>query len=415
VRPRFARDGKSVWCGDLAHPARADVATGETLETLPVALGTNAGMVEELPDGRLVAVAAATGVALFDEDRTVRWLSHEYFEEVLAATPDATHALAVRLPDIGAELMALPFDGGEGESQRGSGVVPYKGLRVAPDRETIAWSTCHARTALARVGATTITSLGPQPEWDEFDASWIAGTTSIAEIASRGGGVEVWIVDRTGHEPPRVLPRRAGATGMLALVASPKGDALAIVYEGLGISVEPVAGGAESVVGVPGDIEPTFRRDGRALYFTRPDADGVPRVYEASLDGGDPKPLLEVGTSAPAASPVDDRLVFLEGSSAGSDSALPMIVDVRTHAKRPLSAKLARGRYTSPRFSPDGKRVAVLRGGRELVEIDPATGGIVRSVSSGASQLQTVVYTGTETLVVRGQWLGDVWMADDAF
>jgi hypothetical protein len=128
------------------------------------------------------------------------------------------------------------------------------------------------------------------------------------------------------------------------------------------------------------------------------------------VGGGEATPLLEPGTDDPAASPVDDRVAFLVGGVADS---VPMLWDGRTGARRPLSAKLQPGRYTSLRFSLDGKRVAVLRGDTDLVEVDATTGNVVRTwTAPNAEAAYNPTYTPVGLVVERMAWQGNIWVAD---
>ena len=159
----------------------------------------------------------------------------------------------------------------------------------------------------------------------------------------------------------------------------------------------------------PTDVGPTFRYGGAQILFAR-HVDGQPRVTAVPVDGGEPTPLLEPGTDGPAASPVDDRVAFLAGGVA---DALPMIWDGHTGARRPLSPKLTPGRYASLRFSLDGKRVAVVRGDTDLLEIDAATGNIARTwTPPNAEAAYNPTYTPVGLLVERVSWQGNIWVAD---
>jgi hypothetical protein len=83
---------------------------------------------------------------------------------------------------------------------------------------------------------------------------------------------------------------------------------------------------------------------------------------------------------------------------------------------RPLSPAMSRGRYRDPRFSPDGRRVALVRGDRELVELDAATGEVVRVVTpEPGDMLHTPSYAAGNLIVLRARWQGNIWVADARF
>ena len=98
-----------------------------------------------------------------------------------------------------------------------------------------------------------------------------------------------------------------------------------------------------------------------------------------------------------------------------SDDYVPTLWDGRAGSVRPLSPKLVAGRYGYLRFSPDGRRVALVRGQTELIEVDVASGAIVRSFSTPTDdQLGVPAYVPGGTVAVHVRWQGNVWMADVA-
>jgi hypothetical protein len=135
------------------------------------------------------------------------------------------------------------------------------------------------------------------------------------------------------------------------------------------------------------------------------------------IDGGEATPLLPEGSDLAAPSPIDDRIVYVSGNSLAE--ALPQLWDGR-HS-RPLSAQLQTGRYGRPRFSPDGRRVAIPRGDAEILEVDVATGSILRSLSTPTGdQLVFPTYTPAGLVAIRVRFQGqrvagrrDPLIADD--
>jgi Tol biopolymer transport system component len=132
-----------------------------------------------------------------------------------------------------------------------------------------------------------------------------------------------------------------------------------------------------------------------------------------ALDGGDAAPLLEEDSDWAAPSPVDDRIVYLSGAT--SAETLPQVWDGHKGV-RPLSSHLARGRYGGPRFSPDGRRVVLVRGDTDLIEVDVATGAIVRELSTQTGdQLVFPTYTPAGLVAIRVRFQGNIWVADVSF
>ena len=128
------------------------------------------------------------------------------------------------------------------------------------------------------------------------------------------------------------------------------------------------------------------------------------------VGGGDIASLLDAGSDAASSSPNEDRVVYLAGSGG---TLVPMIWEARSGASRALSSALATGTYSSPRFSPDGRRVALVRSSGELVEVDVATGSVVRAIdASKAQELYDPTYSRAGLLILRLSWSGNLWMAD---
>jgi dipeptidyl aminopeptidase/acylaminoacyl peptidase len=265
---------------------------------------------------------------------------------------------------------------------------------------------------IVRVGSTSLVAEGPQPEWDVFDAASIPGTSKIAEIANRSAPPRLWLVDRTETEAPKMIATEwEGQEAAIGAIASPAGDRLALSYKA-GITVLSLSDEAIHAISGAGDSQPTFRRDGKELYFTRAPEGATPHVMAIAVDdGGQARVLVDAASSQPAASPRDDAFVYLEGARAVD--VVPMLVERPGAHARPLSPALESGRWTGPRFSPDGKRVAVIRGGHAVVEVDVTTGKVLHVADAQQSQVLSVFYQGDDLFAVRGVWMGDIWMADD--
>ena len=152
-----------------------------------------------------------------------------------------------------------------------------------------------------------------------------------------------------------------------------------------------------------------FTRDGLRVVFTRRLPDGTERVHAVSVEGGEPSTLLDPGSSQAAPSPVDDRIVYLACTAASH--CVPTIADLATGRSHALSPKLAEGRYMSVAFSRDGKRVAVVAGESGVVEVDAATGAVLRKGDAG-NMLQSLRYVRDELWAARAGDRGNVWMAD---
>jgi len=416
ARPSWSLDGRAVWAGDGGQLSKVDADTGAVLRTYEGPAGATDTQTRELPDGSLVgAFGDASGLhqggIAIASDGGLRWLLHADLDEVLAQSPDGRHVITSRATAANEdELIDVPLDGSPVGSLSATGIVAHKGFSATSDGKRVAWSTCKSVPHLTSVDAdgrlpTTLKTA----ELDLVSFASIPGGREIAAIATRRGPREMWILDTTGQSPPRTLP--IGRLPLREIAVSPDGARFVVSVEGSGLHVGSLRGDTKllRLTSDPTDVGPTFRYGGAQILFAR-HVDGQPRVTAVPVDGGEPTQLLEPGTDGPAASPVDDRVAFLAG---GVTDALPMIWDGHTGARRPLSPKLTPGRYASLRFSLDGKRVAVVRGDTDLLEIDPATGNIARTwTPPNAEAAYNPTYTPVGLLVERVSWQGNIWVAD---
>jgi hypothetical protein len=416
ARPSWSLDGRAVWTEDGGKLVKLDADTGAVLRAYDGAAGAIAPLTQELSDGSLVgsfgdtsglhlggiAVASATGL---------RWLLRSDLDEVLAVSPDGRHVITSRSTAANEdELVDVPLDGSPVVSLSATGIVAHKGFAATADGKKVAWSTCKAVPHLTPVGtdARLPTTL-KTAELDLVSFAAIPGSQDIAAIATRRGPRELWILDIAGQAPPRAIP--VCRLPLREIAVSPDGSRFVVAVEGSGLHVGALRGdpALRRVTSDPSDVAPGFRKGGAQIVFTR-QVDGRPRVTVAPVDGGDATPLLEPGTDDPAPSPVDDRLAFLAGNLT---DALPMMWDGHTGARRPLSPKLLAGRYSSLRFSLDGKRVGVVRGDTDLLEIDASTGAILRTwTAPNAEAAYNPTYTPAGLLVERVSWQGNIWVAD---
>jgi Tol biopolymer transport system component/tRNA A-37 threonylcarbamoyl transferase component Bud32 len=416
ARPSWAPDGRSVWAGDRMHPTLVDVDTGKTLRSLVAPDGFATAQSVDLGQGRLLVNfpefgnLRIGGIGTYDESGEVTWLLQGDIDEALAVTPDRRHALTVRRRPIGdPELVDVPLDGSPVSSLLASGVVAWKGIAFSPDGRKVAWSTCRGISTLARVdGGGNLVTLDPHAEWSDTGVAWIPGTDSILALSSRGGGHSAWVIDRSGKEQPREIP--LGELDAFDVAVSPDGRTAAFAIKKGGIYLGSLSGdvGLHPITRGAEDVQPAFRVDAPELLFTRELPEGT-RVLAVPLAGGDPRPFLDAVADAPAPSPVDGRVLVLVHEG---DRTVPQVFDPRTGRRTPLSARLAPGKYGQPRFSPDGRRVTMLEGAG-LVEVDAKSGAVLQRVDAQGDQLFNPTYTRSELLVIRGMWVGDLWMGDD--
>jgi dipeptidyl aminopeptidase/acylaminoacyl peptidase len=214
------------------------------------------------------------------------------------------------------------------------------------------------------------------------------------------------------HDPSAPSARRRiDGVAPLRVAMSPDAQLVAASTDG-GITLVTLDGSAplRRLTTDPSDDWPAFRAVGRDVLFKRTAPDGRPRVMSVPIAGGEPVPVGEPGSSHPAAAPAGDAFAYLAGDSP--NSATPALwLSEATH--RVLSPSLGPGTYSRPSFSPDGRRVAVVRGGREVVEVDVASGKVLRAIGAGSGEsLRAPAYVPEGLVVLRSRWRGNVWLAD---
>lgn len=327
-RPTFSRDGRSLWADDRSRIKRLEVETGAVLETLDPPAGMAPGRTSELEDGTLVAESPhyidtpSGAVALYSPERRLKVLFTGNVEEALALTPDHRHALVSRVQAAAQpELVAVPLAGGAEVSLASGGVAPWRGMAVAPDGESMVWSTCHASVSMSVLRSDgTLTTLSSE-DWNDNALAWVEGTSRIIVLSERGGHVAPWVVDRTGQTSPRRLDVVSDADDAIALAVSPDGTTLAVAIDQRGIYTTSLTGDAPArlLVSGAGYTGLSFFRDGATLLYTsrRDGRTGV--VMQVAVAGGEPKPLLEKAADA-VASPDGDLVAFLAGDSATASS-----------------------------------------------------------------------------------------------
>ena len=417
---------RDLWIAQRGIAGRMD---GATSALLPLALpaGLRASWVATSPDGRIVAHVnrgdpdAPLGLAVFAPGGQLARQIDVALEPAMAIAPDGAHLLASRKIFGGnAELVAIPLDGEPIRSLAETGITARDGLAISRDADRLAWSTCHA---VARISAVTpdgtITPVLDDEQADAIAFAAVPGSSKLAVVSNRTGELGLWLVDRAD---PRRSPQRV-ATGdhpVRDVALSPDGTRFAVVIEAGGIGVGQLADAGATFqrrTDNANDTAPSFSHDGRTVVFTRWLASGKLQMYAVDVDPGEPVAPTPIAIQAPGShhgvvAPGGDRLAFF----AGAPTETPMIAERRDALAHPLSAALPRGRYRLLRFSPDGRRLALVRGDRELVEVDSASGAVLRTTMlPPADALYSLAYAGDALIALHVRWQGNLWLADARF
>jgi hypothetical protein len=70
----------------------------------------------------------------------------------------------------------------------------------------------------------------------------------------------------------------------------------------------------------------------------------------------------------------------------------------------------------TPRVSPDGKRVVILRAAKEMFEVDVATGKVLRTIRDAdrGAMIASPAYASWGLFVLSIRWRGNLWLGDVA-
>jgi Tol biopolymer transport system component len=234
-----------------------------------------------------------------------------------------------------------------------------------------------------------------------------AGLAILAIIA--GIALDRSLLRRRAAEPPRV--RYLTYSGRdWSPAASPDGKTVAFVSSRDGrmrIWLKQLAGGGETALTSGPDRSPRFSPDGSSVLFSRIAGDRN-SIYRVSVLGGEPRKLVDDAFGADW-SPDGSQIAFARPQT----SSLWIAASDGTGARE--IARARQGVFLSPRWSPDGRAVAVTQGGARvrrsilLVSTDgkeqrpitpPEAGGPVSEVAWSGSG-DEIVYGQSEALTAE--------------
>jgi Tol biopolymer transport system component len=418
ARPTWSPDGTHVWTGDRAALVRRDVVTGAEGrrieppdEDVPL-LGL------ELVDGRFVmlgASSASSGLAdvvyLYPAAGgapEVLW-RREGLEEVLALAPEGDAVFVAPIdPDGNTNLMRVPLDGAEPTKLAEGRVPAHKQLAISHGKAV--WSDCSEQTSLAKVGMANgkpaLEDLARNTWADAFPEA-ILGTTRFVFVSDRAEGVRLWEQDLARPGPAKRIP--FGDIEPSRFAVSPDGTHIAAAEGSTGLYVAPIDGSTPplKLVADPGDLQPAFSRDGTEIFFERT-WEATWRIAAVSVTGGEPRWITAGAGASPAPSPTEDVLAYLAPTD---EAAEVVLLDLRTGKERTL-AGTHDVPWTGVRWTPDGKRLLLIRSDAHVAEVDATTGRELRRVETGSAMLVGATMVGDAIVVGRTKWAGDLWMTD---
>lgn len=423
-RPAWSPDGNHVWAGGRKGITRYDAATGAPGRTVDLPKDTFPMALVELPDERLVLLAktgsaTADGIAIYDAGaRTPRWLipgsDATPMDEVLTLAPSGTAVLVAKLTITNnVEIWQVPLDGSPATAVSGAGISARKKLAIAGSR--LVWSDCTEYTNLATLtvtpgGATKFDNLS-RNRWVDMMPVAVPGTDELIFLSYRTTKDEVWRMSK-GGDHARVVP--FGDLELDRISLSHDGKILVGTNDD-GTFAGPIDGSTKPIkVADPDGSEhnATFSRDNRRVILELRDGKQE-RIASIPVGGGDPTWLLPAPSLAPAQSPAADLLAYLteDPAATGPAQRIIMVLDQRTGATRKAASALAPYPYRDLRWSPDGTRLLAARRDGQVIELELATGKVLRTFEVGADLLWGLTYSGDEIFVGRSTSAGDIWEA----
>jgi Tol biopolymer transport system component len=289
------------------------------------------------------------------------------------------------------------------------GVSPGAGIDVRADGKRLVFSTCTEREYVARitpgVEQPAVVSKGA---WQDTNPS-VATASHIIITSNRLGATQGWLFDLDGKTPPRAVT----PSGALGSVSSRDGKLVAYATR-TGLAIRDLASNADRpLTSDPSDAAPTFSHDSKQLVFERTVA-GVTHVFAVPAAGGEPRKLF--AGEAPTTSPIDDSIVFLTTAAANGTRHV-MIGSLAGGTPRALP-KAEPATWHRPKFSPDGKRLLIVRGYQQIVAValdGSAVPQVVWSTTTGSVNMATWLRDGATIIAAVGGYEGDLWLADGVF
>jgi len=415
--PAWSADG-GLLLGDAAgRILKRDVATGKDTVLGQLPAGARLYHLVEIA-GHGLAVEwwtssdnDATSLGELDPDGTLRVVEETAteYEGGLAAARGMTGYFAARKGATeGNELIYRPWGGGP-LVQIPGGLSAAAGIDVSRDGGKLVLSTCKEKSRVARLGldhqATPIGSGAWQDTTPHVAGHYLFVTSD------RLGPMAGWRLDLDGREPARAVTPERG----LGVAPSPDGARVVFAANGGrgGLAIAPLGGAPTPLTTDPSDAAPVFDRLGTTVLFERT-VGGVTAIYAVPVTGGEPR-RVAVGAQ-PAPSPTDDRIVYVTAPDAAGARRV-MLTALGGGPTSPVDGLDAAG-WQRPVFSPDGTKLALMRGYQEVViapldrSAPPAT--VWSSTNTSVSMLAWTP-DGASLIASISEYDGDLWLADGTF
>jgi Tol biopolymer transport system component len=414
--PAWSADG-GLLLGDVAgRILKRDLATGKDTVMGQLPAGARLYHLVEIA-GRGLAVEwwtssdnDATSLGELDPDGTLRVVAETAteYEGGLAAARGMTGYFSARKGATeGNELIYRPWGGGA-LVQIPGGLAAAAGIDVSRDGTKLVLSTCKEKSRVVRLGPDDqVTPIG-SGAWQDTTPRVAMGYLWVT--SDRLGPMAGWMIDLAGVEQPRrVTPERA-----LGVAPSPDGTQLVFAANGGrgGLSIAELGGVPRRLTSDPSDASPAFDRTGANVLFERT-VEGVTTIFAVPAEGGEPRRI--AAGAQPAASPTDNRIVYVTAPDAAGARRV-MITAIGDALSTPVAGLDPAG-WQRPVFSPDGTKLALMRGYQEIVIVTLDGSAPPATVWSSSNTSATMLAWAPDGTVIASiaEYDGDLWLADGVF
>jgi Tol biopolymer transport system component/tRNA A-37 threonylcarbamoyl transferase component Bud32 len=312
------------------------------------------------------------------------------------------------------DLVRAPRAGGELQTV-GGGVVPSNGFAISADGRQLAFSTCKHHSKLVRVEddgrPVPVMASG---DWYDDDP-FAVDDRHLLFSSNRTGSLQPFVLDGGSGEVHAVGPEGGGDPGGVSqdrrwFVSA--GRAPAGIWLG---SIDGATPPRRLTDGAS-DAQPVFSHDDRHVIFERRTGDDI-HLWIVPAAGGAARQLVATPSRFPMTSAADERIFFVEYSELGMRL---MVTDERggaaAGAAPPMLARSGGNTWGFVR-SRDGRRILIVRGGYEIVEVDVDSDRPPRVKHRLNQWILAVNYAADDQHVIAAaiRAEGDIWLAEGEF
>ena len=241
------------------------------------------------------------------------------------------------------------------------------------------------------------------------NVSLTADGKSLAAVAADNDQA-IWLTPLSGDARPKRLTS-AKYDGINGMAPAPDGSIVFTTLENGNVDLWSIDANGENrrqLTATDGpEMYPEVSADGRTVFFNglRDDGWGVRRI---NRDGSDEKKLCAISRPSTLSPSPDGRWVVFSQEANGTETLWKVAVD----GGQPV--RVTEYEATSPRLSPDGKRVAFFRIGSSDVFIAPSDGGPPTGrFTANPTTYFTFAWTADGTGILHNGWQNDrnnIWL-----